>query len=87
MLTTAVEDLCKQCGHTNGPHIIAGDFTVPEHTHGVEIPVAGWRTCPEEGCECWGTWSISHPSLPNELVAMIEQYLDGLRTGRQAFLR
>lgn len=86
MLSTTVEDLCHQCGHANGPHVIAGGLTAPEYTHGVEVPVAGWRTCPEDGCECWGTWSISHPSLPNELVVLIEQYLAGLRTGRQFFL-
>jgi hypothetical protein len=81
-----VEDLCGQCNHANGPHLINGGLTSPEHTHGVAVPVAGWRTCPEEGCECWGTWAIAHPDLPAELVATIEQYLDGLRTGRRLFL-
>ena len=75
-------DPCDQCSHANGPHLIAGNFTAPQYLHGVEVPVAGWRTCPEDGCHCWSTWSISHPDLPADLVALIEDHLDHLRDER-----
>lgn len=77
---------CEQCGHPQEPHELAGDFTAPEYLDGAEVPVAGWMTCPENGCGCWSTWSISHPDLPAELVTLIEQYLDFLRDERSFYL-
>jgi hypothetical protein len=43
-------DLCE-CGHPNGPHLIAG-YNDPE----LGFPVGGWRECPE--CDCRSTWAI-----------------------------
>lgn len=75
-------ETCDLCGHPMNPHVIAGSFTAPEYLNGVDVPVAGWMTCPEDGCECWSTWSIKHPDLPPELLALIALYLDHLREER-----
>lgn len=71
---------CAQCGHPDGPHELRSNFFLP--VAGREIPVAGWRVCPEDGCECWATWSISHPDLPADVVVQIEACLQFLREDR-----
>ncbi len=55
-----MQDTCGQCGHANGPHILAATiFCTLEYPEGAkEIPAGGHRYCPVPGCECRGTWSI-----------------------------
>jgi hypothetical protein len=71
------DEACDQCGHASGPHLLMGYHTAPEFTKGVEIPIAGWRICPE--CPCWATWSIAHGEMPPGMLAVIDLALAEVR--------
>jgi hypothetical protein len=73
---------CSRCGHPFDPHELRSTRTAPEF--GIDAPVAGWIVCPEEGCDCWSTWAISHEDLPPGLVALIEQELTRVRAAHAA---
>lgn len=52
--------LCAHCGHPEDDHLMHAELP---------YPTDGWITCPVEGCECYGTWSVD-----NESRAAMEQY-------------
>ncbi len=56
-------DLCAQCGHASGSHC----FVATSNKPGASMPdplLGGIRLCPEPQCQCFATWSPSHPDLP-----------------------
>lgn len=46
-----MSDTCEQCGHGMDPHVLIA-------TTGHPVPHGGIMFCPEQGCECYSTWSI-----------------------------
>ena len=56
---------CDICGHLDVLH---------ERKTPFDPPVCGWMTCPEEGCECWKTWSIDQRCTAEEVEEMIAKW-------------
>lgn len=50
-------DLCENCGHDWGDHDL--HETETNVIGGIEVPVAGWVTCPAPECPCLRTWSLT----------------------------
>ena len=49
--------LCQQCGHVEGDHIM--------HPAQMPFPTDGWVTCPVPACDCYGTWTVDEESRPH----------------------
>lgn len=65
--------LCARCPHPFNDH---------ELRSAMDPPIAGWMVCPVEGCDCWSTWSASHPDMPAAMQAQIDQELACIRALR-----
>jgi hypothetical protein len=44
---------CTQCGHPEDAHLFNA---------ATQYPSEGWVTCPVQGCDCYGTWSLDAKS-------------------------
>lgn len=78
-LTMSEGELCPRCPHPFDPHRLCGNFKAPDLVD--DIPVAGWMDCPEPGCDCWSTWSFSHPDMSTEPPTSTS-YDEGTRLAR-----
>jgi|GEM_PF-1789575 len=50
--------VCIRCGHAFNPHRLLGGLGEKSY------PEEGWMRCPEEGCYCFGTWSVGYICPP-----------------------
>jgi len=49
--------VCGSCGHDFDEHQLLYNLTEDKST-----PTEGWMMCPEENCNCFGTWSANYNS-------------------------
>ncbi|OJJ18222.1 hypothetical protein BKI52_25710 [marine bacterium AO1-C] len=47
--------VCNSCGHDFNKHQLLGEIR-----EGMDVPTEGWIICPEEGCNCFMTWSANY---------------------------
>ena len=64
--------VCDSCGHPDGAHLFNA---------ATEYPSEGWVTCPEQGCDCYSTWSLDEVSKP-QMDKIREEYYQRLNKGK-----